>query len=227
MTVCIAALSDSGKKAVLIADKLVTTNGILPYQSEAAADKILKINDNVSVMYAGGLVDANSIIEEAKRTIGGKKFVKEIAEHINDKHLNYLHKIIERRDIVGRGFKSISEFYRDKSINLPDSVRQQIDSNLATNTLTSNTSFIVCGKENDGLFKIYLLGNNPRFIPQLKIENYGVIGSGSGYANFSVIQSKYESSLSSNEVEDILKKAKREAEKDRDVGNKEDLLVLG
>ena len=46
MTVCIAALANSRKKAVLVADKMTVGQGTFSNQNEEAA-KIVKINDGV------------------------------------------------------------------------------------------------------------------------------------------------------------------------------------
>ncbi len=228
MTVCIVALAEDKKKAVLIADKMLTTSGLLPSQVDGNANKIFKFNDNFSVLWAGGVADALSILEEAKKNIGSKRTVKELAEHINNKHLEYLHGIIERSAIIGRGLKDIHTFYFDKSLNLDQNVRGQIDQALATHNLNSNTSFIVCGKDNDGIYKIYSLGSNPRNIPQLIIEDYCVIGSGEIYARASILGSEkiYKSSLSIDNVKKIILEAKKKSESDPGVGNKEDIIIL-
>ena len=227
MTVCIAALADSGKKAVLIADKLVTSKGILPYQADMAADKIVPINENTSVMYCGGITDASIIIENSIKNIGQNKWVDEIANLINNKHLEYLLEILIRQHLTTRGIVSINEFYTEYSLKLDADTRTKIDTALTTFNLNSGVQFIVCGKGSDGSYKIYYLGSNPRFVPFLKTDDYSTIGSGSGHANFSMIQSKYNKSLTVEKVEEILKKAKKEAENDRDVGPSEDIEKMG
>jgi len=226
MTVCIAALSNNGKKAILVADKLVTTTGILPYQTEMAAEKIIKINDNVSVMYCGGIADASIIIENSIKNIGENKWVTDIAKLINDKHLEYLLEILTRLQLTTRGIKDINEFYKEYTLKLDAVTKTTIDTVLTTHVLNSHTQFIVCGKENNGDYKIYYLGDNPRLVPNLMMSGYTTIGSGRGYADFSIIQSQYNKSLQLEKVKEILIKAKKEAEKDRDVGNNEDILVM-
>lgn len=225
-TVCIAALADKGKEAVLIADKLLTSDGVLPYQIEAAANKIIKINDDVNIMFCGGVTDATVIIEKAKKNLGSIRLVEDVAALVNDEHLRYLLGMLSRAQVLGRGIESLERYYTDRTLNLPEDIRRQIDVVLSTHTLASNTCFIVCGKGDDGLFKIYYLNPNPRAQPSLITQKYSTIGSGSGYANFSIIQSSYNDALSSEKVKDILLKAKKEAEKDRDVGASEDIVMM-
>ena len=226
MTVCIAALAENGRKAVLVADKLVSTTGILPYQTDMAADKIIKITDEVAVLFAGGITDATVIIENVKSMITGSPTAKEIADMINDEHLKYLMEILARSNIQGRGIESLERYYTDANLRLTDAIRNQIDNNLLTHTLSSNTNFIVCGKAPDGLYKVYFLNNNPRIIPALYTNSYSTIGSGWSYANFSLIQSQYDKSKTLDEVKEIVLRAKKESEKDRDVGGQQDLIVL-
>ena len=226
MTVCIAALAENGKKAVLIADKLATTVGILPYQTEMAAPKIIEINENVSVMYCGGVVDASIIIENSIKNIGQNKWVSDIAKLINNKYLEYLLEILSRQQLITRGIKDINEFYKEYNLKLDATIKKTIDEVLTTHVLNSHTQFIVCGKESNGDYKVYWLGDNPRNIPNLMINGYSVIGSGGGYANFSIIQSEYNKSLLLEEIKKILIKAKKEAEKDRDVGKSEDIKIM-
>lgn len=226
MTVCIAALADNGTEAVLVADKLVTTHGILPYQIDMAAEKIVKINDEVSVMFCGGLTDATVVIENSIKNIGSNKWVGEVANLVNQKHLEYLLEILTRQQLTTRGIKDVNEFYKEYTQKLDENTKKSIDEVLTTHSLNSNPQFIVCGKEADGTYKIYWLSNNPRNIPILMTTGYSTIGSGSGYAGFSMIQSKYNQSLTAEEVKVILMKAKKEAENDRDVGTGEDGVIL-
>src|SRR5579872_4328100 len=110
MTVCIAALAADGKKAILIADKLVTTHGVLPYQVDMAANKIIKINNDVYVMFAGSITDATVIIENTINHIGSNKWVSDIADLINKKHTERLIEVLTQGNLVTRGFKNIQEY---------------------------------------------------------------------------------------------------------------------
>jgi 20S proteasome alpha/beta subunit len=227
MTVCIAALSDNGKKALLVADKMVTSQGALPYQKEDA-EKIIKINDNVSVLSAGSLTETQTILGNVIKTLGAKKYVKEIAEYINEKYLEYLFTILERQHVIGRGIEGgIPAFYNDKNLNLSVEERKEITTILSTYNLNSNTAFIVCGKESDGTYRIYTCGPNPRFIPSLVTEYYASIGSGATYALNSILFSDYKPSMTLVEVRKIVLEAKKRAEKSHDVGEKEDIVELG
>lgn len=226
MTVCIAGLAENGKKAILIADKLLTTPGVLSYQSNVG-EKIFKIYDNMYVLWAGGVVDATTILSRSEKILSLGTFgVKEVAECINQKHLEYLHEILVNTHIKGRGIKSIEDFYGNQSINLPIESRREIDNALATHNLTSGTVFIVCGKDSDGQYRIFFLDTNPRHQIIPIIESYVTIGSGAWHAKFSIIHSKYTPLLPINNVKKIFKEAKKKAEKDTNVGKKEDIIVM-
>lgn len=226
MTVCIASIAEDGKKAILIADKMTTAHGVLPYHNEEA-EKIVKMNDNVTVMWAGGVADARIILEKTKRSLSSKKWVKEIAQHLTDKYLEYLHEHLDQQHVKGRGIEGgIHAFYHDKNLNLDIEARKEINNILSTYTLSSNTAFVVCGKESDGAYRIYVCGTNPRFVPNLVTDGYAAIGSGGTYALASIGFSEYKTSLPVADVKAIALEAKKRAEKTPDVGKKEDIIEL-
>lgn len=227
MTVCIAALAEDKKKAVLVADKMVTTHGALAHGTDDGAEKLVKMAENVYVMYAGGISDATVIIEKARSSIGSKRTAKEIAEHVNQSHLEYLQDMLVRQHLLPRGITSIHEFYHDSTISLDPQIRQQVDVALSTHTLNSNTVFVVCGVEEDGNYRMYFLGLNPRAIPFLVTDGYTAIGSGEAHARFSLIFSDYKVSMTAEEVKEKVLEAKKKAESCLDVGESESVVILG
>lgn len=227
MTVCIAAVAEDGKKAVLVADKMVTMNGPLPHQIDGSATKIVKFTDDVSVMWAGGVTDITNILETAKSTLGDRRTVGEIADHINQTHFEYLQGIIVRRDIIGRGIASLNDFYTNPALQIDWNTRNMIQNNLASNTLVdSNPAFIVCGKDAQGLYRVYFLGNNPRFIPYLHTSGYATIGDGGTHAAYSFIFDDYVPSMNLEKVKKIASAAKKKAEKCQNVGKGKDEVIL-
>lgn len=229
MTICIAAISEEGKSAVLVADKMLTSvGGMLPYRNDGMGDKIFQLSDHVYGMWAGGLGDAVNILQIFKDDNPNPNTlsVEQTAEKLRQAHLKYLLSVLERENITGRGIASIADFYGDKAINLTTEVRQQIETALATYNLNSNTQFIVCGKDADNLYKIFVLNGNPRLMNLRISEGYTQIGSGWGHAQFSIIHSQYMPVLSQAKVEKIIKTAKHKAEKDPGVGKLTDVILL-
>lgn len=226
MTICIVSLANDKKKAVLVADRLLTTHGLLPNQADSGEGKIFDINENVKAMFCGGYADAVTVIDIARRTLDNKKWVTEVAEHLNDKHLEYLNGILIRTHLTSRGIKSLEDFYRSQDLNLDPKVRQEIDRALTTYNLTGDLRFIVCGKDSDGLFKVYTLNSNPRNIIQLQTAGYATIGSGEHHANFALIHSGHNISLSDVDIKSILLDAKKKAEKTPDVGPETDVVIM-
>ena len=227
MTVCIAALSDDKKKAVLVADKLITYQTTFPFQVNGEG-KIFHINDNVKVMYSGRENDALLIIEKVKRGVDSKKWITEIAEYVNQKHLEYLNDIIVAMHLTSRGIKSITEYYKNKELNLDAATNSNIDLAITTHNLNSALNLIVCGKDSDGLFKLYFLNNNPRVAPLLLNIGYAAIGSGANHALYSIIHSsvEYNHSLTAAQVKEMLLEAKKKAEKASDVGVETDIVIM-
>jgi 20S proteasome alpha/beta subunit len=229
MTVCIAAISDEGRGAVLAADKMLTSiGGLLPYRNDGTGDKIFQLSDHVRGMWAGGLGDATNILQVFRDDNPNPDAltVEQTAERLRLAYLKYLLSVLERENITGRGIASIAEFYGNQAINLTADVRQQIQIALATYNLNSNTQFIVCGKDADNLYKIFVLNGNPRTMNTRVTEGYAQIGSGWGHAQFSMIHSRYKPALLQADVEKIIKTAKRRAEKDPGVGKLTDVVLL-
>ena len=56
-------------------------------------------------------------------------------------------------------------------------------------------------------------------MPVLRPEGYSTIGSGSTYAAVALIMEGYRTDLNLTKTKEILIKAKKDSEKDRDVGN--------
>lgn len=227
MTVCIAALAEDGKKAVLVADKMLTVQGTFPYTLDGSGDKIFKINDNVHAMWCGGYVDATNILNKLKTSMGSAVLsVYETAEKLREAHLEYLQEVLIRENIIGRGIPSLADFYGNASIMLTEDSRKSIENALANFWLNSNTQFIVCGKDADGLYKIFILPINPRNMILFGAEGYTQIGSGSFHAQYSMIHSNYKTSLSVDKVQKLALGAKKKAEKAPDVGKEEDIVIL-
>lgn len=227
MTVCIALLADRGTKAVLVADRMLTTPGLLPYSSDNAAEKILKINDSVHVMWAGGLADAANILSSAKTNIGTRKLsVQEIAEQLRLAHLKYLLDLLENQHVKGRGIQDLAAFYGDKTINLSSVARGEVEQALATYNLLSNTQFIVCGKDDDGQYKIFMLNTNPRLTVMLAMAGWATIGSAFLHAQYAITHSDFDLNLPVDQVRTIAEMAKKKAEKDPGVGKDTDIVEL-
>lgn len=227
MTVCIAALAEDGRKAVLVADKMLTTGGVFPYQSDNGAEKILQINQNVHIMWCGGLNDSALILTKAKTRIGQRSLTTlEITQEIRAAYFEYLQEMLIAENLIGRGIPSLADFYGNNTSQLSFDARKHIENALATFNLQSNVSFIVCGKDEDGIYKIYTISSNPRFAEQIAPEGWNTIGSGEGHARFSIIHSNYNLNLLVDKVKVILKTAKRRAEKEPSVGKKTDTVIL-
>ncbi len=225
MTVCIAAIADGGKKAVLMADKMTTMNGMLSHQIDGAATKIHKISDTVAVMYCGAISEATQIIERFKSSVGDKTLVEELATQLNQTFLEYLYEHIVNQQIIGRGIPSLLQFYNSNFFVSPDT-RKIIENSLASDTLLNFVNFVICGKGVDGLYKVYYLGTNPRYLPSLYVSGYGAIGDGSTHAVYSLIFDDYIPTKSLEDVKKMVEEAKRKAEKCTTVGKESDQIVL-
>ena len=85
--------------------------------------------------------------------------------------------VFTKTHLKTRAINNIYKFYHDSSIVLDNLIKFQLDSQIQY-AFNTGVSFFVCGKELDGLYRIYLLSVNPRQKPQATGEGYAAIGSG-------------------------------------------------
>lgn len=69
MTICMAALCDSGNSVLLMADRMLTVTYPMEYQLESSERKIHILGDHAFAMFAGDLVMGMQILDDATSTI--------------------------------------------------------------------------------------------------------------------------------------------------------------
>ena len=226
MTVCIAALYNDGKGAVLASDKMITAHIPIGYEFEHEENfKIQAVSGSSSVwaLLSGDVLSGQEILNSAQEMIrqkGDDVSSSTAAEIIRSAYQQTRLKIIIHREIEPRGL-DIASFYANHQ-QLSPQIVQFIDQTLSTFDL--GVQIIVVGL-NENVYTIHTI-LNPGNIHENSIIGHSAIGSGSPHALYSLIEDKYTSSLNEESVIELVKRAKRRSEVAPGVGKETTVKVI-
>jgi hypothetical protein len=225
MTVCIAALYENGKGAVLCSDQMATIGYPLNYEYENAdVAKIVELNNQPKTfaLVSGNVVFADEIISSVKDALSKKSgsSVMDIVNIFREQYQLTRRMRVIRNELEPRGL-DLATYYKMHQTMLAPIVKT-IDDALAKWPL--NTEFIIAGKDGN-LCHMYAI-IHPGDVLSLDSIGYTAIGSGSIHAMFSIIESKYTNSMLQKDVEDLVKKAKERSEVAPGVGPKTNFEIL-
>jgi hypothetical protein len=213
MTVCIAALADNGRSAVLVADQM-TTHGIWGWAVESEnVPKIHQITDTRAIMTAGDATISHEIVKMARDLLSknpGGSFIESVRHAYSIFRANRLeHLFLNPRGMV------LKDFYDRHSSLLPDLVRD-IDQKLLTWDVGATLIAISC---TDGVCNLAAIWN-PGITQQLDSTGCACIGDGGPHATYAMLDLGYDKALPHDEVKKIAEAAKKRAEKAPSVGAK-------
>lgn len=225
MTICIAALADKGKSAILACDKMLTMPG-LSYQIEKDYYNKNSHLEDIYVMFSGDAIAAYEVIENAKTSIANNKKnnllpLPDTKEVLRQSYQSYRRKIVIQRFIETRGL-TLDLYYSGK-VNLPPQVAMEIEN--AFQNINIGLEMIIVSKDTDNNFHIFQL-IHPGELKCLDPVGYVCIGCGTIHSLYFLTGSDYSISKTKQEVKDLVEKAKKQAEKSPGVGLKTDLIEL-
>lgn len=225
MTVCLGALCDGGKAAVVAADRMVTFGSPMNLQTEPGGlKKIATITESAALLYSGSVPDAEEMIATAKRAVAAtaRPPVAHIAEQVRVAYTQLKRKRVEEtilRPWIGVDFPQFQELIAKSSAS---QILGQITGLLAQHNL--QTDMLVAGADESGhhLFTI----THPGLCYHMNTLGYASIGSGALHAGISL-------ALNGHTVTDSLGKAlyhvyeaKKAAEVSPGVGKLTDIAIL-
>lgn len=225
MTVCIAALYEDGKGAVLCSDQMATIGFPLNYEYENEdVAKIVELSSQprTFALVSGNVIFADEIISGVKRILSNKKgsSVTDIVDIFREQYQTVRRLHVIRNELEPRGLDL--QAYREMQQKLLAPIVKTIDDALAKWNL--KTEFIIASK-NGNLCHIYAIIHPGDILPLTSI-GYIAIGSGSIHAMFSMIEGKYSKSMAQKDVERLVLKAKRRSEVAPGVGSKTKTEIL-
>ena len=219
MTICIAALYENGKGFVLTSDLMTTAHFPIGYEFEREdVEKITRIveSSEIYALIAGDVLFANAAIEKAREQAKGQgiNVADGIAELIRVSYQDIRRERVVRGELEPRGL-NIASYYQNHQ-KLLSNIVQMIDKSFVS--YNPGVEFIIVGRGETGchLFTV----SNPGQCLCHDAIGYVAIGSGAPHAIYSLIDSKYEKSLSKDKVIQLVNKAKERSQVAPGVGSK-------
>ena len=212
MTVCIAALCDHEKGAVLVSDRMVTAHFPIGYEFEHQEDtKIVAMDDEktVHVMVAGDILCGHEIVKLVKGQLAQDERVvssPEVAEMVRAAYQQVRLTKIIHREIEPRGL-NLQGYYTSQQ-HLSPQIVQMIDQAMHDVDLRVEMLIVGSNGENKTIHTV----TNPGAITDHTPIGYGAIGSGAPHATYSLIEASYNTSLARAEVVKLLENAKQRSE---------------
>ncbi len=211
MTICIAALYNSGKGCILCSDLMVTAHIPMGYEFESDdVDKIISICESspIHALSAGDVLASNEMIELAKKEAKtqGIANTSGIAELLRIAYQVVRRNAVIQHELEPRGL-DLPTFHNFHQRLLPQVV-QMIDRAFAE--FDAGVDFILAGK-NDTQCGIYSI-SNPGDLSCHNPIGYAAVGSGAPHAIYSLIDAKYKKSMDKDTVEKLVSEAKKRSE---------------
>ena len=224
MTVIIGAICNSGKQAIVAADRMLT-HDILSVEFETQERKMDEMTKSCIVMTAGNALVQHEVLQAAKISINSSATsqVSQVVEKIKDAFVNERKKRYEESNLKPRGL-TLEGFYKG-------GVQQTLDSNISMRLdreledAKIDLQMIVAGVDQIGAHLYCLVdpGVSQCFNP------LGFCGFGSGYphAMSVLIFNNYNTALSLNKAIYLVYEAKRRSESAPGVGREyTDLAII-
>ncbi len=224
MTICIAAISENGKHAVMISDKMITIEDPFNIQYEPRdSGKIDEISSGIYALTAGSALYFTDMLKEVKKRISHiqdptvEQVAQNVAEVFKEKRL----KRAEELYLEPRGL-DLQKYY-EKIEDLPESLLQEIDRSLIKFTL--ELSIILCGKSENSYYRLYGI-ESPGIYDSFDSVGFATIGIGDTHSTSRFTYNRYSSSMSLEESLLISYLAKKDAESAPGVGKETVIRVL-
>jgi 20S proteasome alpha/beta subunit len=224
MTVCIAAICDDGKSAVVAADRMIVFNGYGSLQFEGTQSKIVPLSARVFIGATGTFSEAEDVISRVKRSAGNLDVltVSEIAEkvrfHREEMRTEHIEKTILNR-LTGGGIGVFRNLIASStSVVLTDIYNQVRGFRLEQH-------FFVVGIDNAGAH-IHTIDDSG-LSASASAAGCAAIGSGNTMAMLSLARNSYKRSFGIADAVYLVYEAKRSAEMAYGVGgNETDLAII-
>jgi hypothetical protein len=223
VTICIGVICDDGKKAIAIADRMVTDEEYLAVKFEHLIPKIDVLSDNCVAMMAGDALDPWEYLEQIKSRIGGQRRlpIAQILEYAKEEFVKLRNKRVNESIFYKREL-TLKDFYKNQA-NLDSELVGILDQMVDECAL--GIDILLVGVDEDGAQIHYIVdpGTSKCF------NNLGYVSTGIGdrHSDITFVDSKYTSKLPFKQALYLAYKAKRRAESAPGVGDKfTDIYVI-
>jgi len=185
MTICIAAICESGKAIVVAADRMFTAPPPVTVEFETEEQKVEELAPASVALVSGNSASGTQVVEATKRRLGGKQSptVAEVSEFVREEYSSFRARQAEET-IVTAALGSDFAVFRAKGGTLPaylqpqPQIYQQLV--MATNQLNISLDIIVAGIDGSGAHISRV--THPGVLYWLDKLGYDAIGSGGIHA---------------------------------------------
>jgi len=224
MTICIAALAESGHKIVAAVDLMITAN--FPIPTEFETDDVVKtysLGEAAMAMSAGNALSAWEIMKRSKAVIVDQQINKidQIVEVVRKTYQDYRQRLIVERYLEPRGLNLNS--YYNMQLKLVPSVVGDIENQLVNFNI--GVDLIVAGCRDGGECHLYTV-THPGVSVSHDAIGYVSIGSGAAHAMYFFISTNYHKKMSVEEVKKIVLEAKKRSQVAPGVGKQTELIII-
>jgi 20S proteasome alpha/beta subunit len=181
MTVCIGAICEDGKSAVVAADKMVTFGPPMNLQTEPPAfEKIKKLTPTCLVAFSGSVPDGEEIVARSQTRLGAapKQPVAQIADHVKDAYIELKKKRAEEtilRPLLGADFPQFQMMVTQSSSS---QILQQVVGMMMQHNLQLDV--LVVGADQMGCH--LFVATHPGVLMPLGTTGFTAIGTGGLHA---------------------------------------------
>jgi len=223
MTICIAAICESGRKVVVASDRMITA-GFLSLEFEHPSSKIDTLANSTVGLTAGDAL-ANTELFRACRGMVSQfqaPSVEMIATHVKEQFVRLRQQKAEERHLAPRGL-TFQGFYQEGLINrIPPDLAVHIDSEIQRGVFP--LEIIIAGVDSAGAH-IYGV-TDPGVSECYDRLGFHAIGSGETHALLTIIGGEHAPERAINDTVFLVYEAKRKAELAQGVGNATELGII-
>lgn len=225
MTVCIGALCEKGKAAVVAADEMVTFGQPMNLQTEPPGlRKIIELSASVALLYSGSVPDSEEIVASAKQHIptANHPSVAGIAEQVRVAYAALKRKRAEEtilRPWLGLDFAQFQELIAKSA---GSQILGQVTGMLSQHNL--QTDVLIGGSDDTG-HHLFIV-THPGVCLHLNTLGYASIGSGGVHAGISLALNKHTALDALGRTMYRVYEAKTAAEVSPGVGKLTDMAII-
>lgn len=223
MTICIAAICESGESIVVASDRMITA-GFLALEYEHPGSKLDRISPCIVGLTAGDALIVTELFGLCRDRIQELQTpaVAKVAEVVKDQFINLRKRQVEELYLRPRGL-TLEEFYREGYINrLPDQLAFTLDSDMWKQGL--GLDVIIAGVDDTGAH-IYGI-DDPGTLHCYDRIAYHAVGSGLTHALLTLAGNQHCQERSVNETVFLVYEAKKRAELAPGVGSATEIGIV-
>jgi 20S proteasome alpha/beta subunit len=225
MTVCIGAICNDGRAAVVAADELVTFGPPMNLQTEPPVfSKITKLTNESVFLFSGNVPDGEQILVMSKATLGGvgKYSIDHVTEQVKVAYVTHKQSRVEEtilRPLLGADFRGFQTLV---SQSAGSQILQQVLMAISQHNL--QTDILIAGFDENG-HHLYIV-THPGIHQPHDTLGFTAIGSGALHAAVGLaLRAQNKASALPDTVLNVYQ-AKKAAEVAPGVGKRTDMAIL-